>query len=598
MPDDLLGPAPPAPKRSRAGAAARLLRYVFAEPAAMLGVFVASAIGTVLSLVAVGLVGWTVQEGLVEADRSSLARGALGILGAAVASWLATSAGGYLMAGAAQEGMFRLRRDLFEHVQTLSLRFYDRQPIGELMSRILNDLDSVGQFFDKGLFQLVNSLLMLVATVIFMFVLSWQMTIAVLLIVPFVLGLMVFTSRFAGPAFATLQDKAGAYNGAAEEAITGDRVLKAYLAEGASEQRLDAISVDARDAGTRANFLSLVAQPVAGMLGNLDVALVALAGGYYAIERDLIDLGTVTVFLLLSRMFTRPLTQLAQLSNLMLAATAGARRVFEILDERSEIVDRPGAAPIPSVHGKVDVAGIGFAYETDLPILRDVSLAARPGQKIGLCGPTGAGKSTIVNLITRYYDVQEGDIAVDGVSVYDVLQESLRGEVGMVLQEPYLFTDTVMANLRYARLDATDAECIEASKRANAHAFVERLPDGYDTVLEGGGAALSQGQRQLLTIARVILADRPILILDEATSSVDTRTEQRIQEALRRLMTGRTSFVIAHRLSTIRDADVIVALDHGEVVDAGSHDELMAKGGFYRTLYLSQFKTGIFDQRV
>jgi ATP-binding cassette subfamily B protein len=226
-----------------------------------------------------------------------------------------------------------------------------------------------------------------------------------------------------------------------------------------------------------------------------------------------------------------------------------------------------------------------------------VSLAARPGQKIGLCGPTGAGKSTIVNLITRYYDVQKGEIAVDGVSVYDVLQESLRGEVGMVLQEPYLFTDTVMSNLRYARLDATDAECIEASKRANAHAFVERLPNGYDTVLEGGGAALSQGQRQLLTIARVILADRPILILDEATSSVDTRTELRIQEALRRLMTGRTSFVIAHRLSTIRDADVIVALDHGEVVDVGSHDELMAEGGFYRTLYMSQFKTAIFDQR-
>jgi ATP-binding cassette subfamily B protein len=598
MPEDLLASSPAARPRSRAGAAVRLLRYVFAEPVAMIGVFVASAIGTVLALVAVGLVGWTVQAGLIEADRSSLARGALGILGAAVGSWLATSAGGYLMAGAAQEGMYRLRRDLFEHVQTLSLRFYDRQPIGELMSRILNDLDSVGQFFDKGLFQLVNSLLMLVATVIFMFLLSWQMAIAVLLIVPFVLLLMVFTSRFAGPAFATLQDKAGDYNGAAEEAITGDRVLKAYLAEGASEQRLDAISAEARDAGTRANFLSLVAQPVAGMLGNLDVALVALAGGYYAIERDLIDLGTVTVFLLLSRMFTRPLTQLAQLSNLMLAATAGARRVFEILDERSEIVDRPTASPIPSVHGQVDVGGIDFAYEADRPILRDVSLAARPGQKIGLCGPTGAGKSTIVNLITRYYDVQEGDIAVDGVSVYDVLQESLRGEVGMVLQEPYLFTDTVMANLRYARLDATDAECIEASKRANAHGFVERLPDGYDTVLEGGGAALSQGQRQLLTIARVILADRPILILDEATSSVDTRTEQRIQEALRRLMTGRTSFVIAHRLSTIRDADVIVALDHGEVVDVGSHDELMAKGGFYRTLYLSQFKSGIFDQRV
>jgi ABC-type multidrug transport system fused ATPase/permease subunit len=273
-----------------------------------------------------------------------------------------------------------------------------------------------------------------------------------------------------------------------------------------------------------------------------------------------------------------------------LQAQAGATRVFEIVDERPEIVDDPEAHDVTSVQGQVDMDHVDFSYVPGVPILYDVSLSAEPGQKVGLVGPTGAGKSTIINVITRYYDVQAGDIRLDDASIYDVTQRSLRERVGMVLQEPYLFSDTVMANIRYARLEATDDECIEAAKAASAHGFIARLPNGYDTVLSGGGSNLSQGQRQLITIARIILADRPVLILDEATSSVDTRTEKKLQEALTTMMRGRTSFVIAHRLSTIRDSDVIVAIADGRVVDVGSHDELMAARGFYHDLYMSQFR--------
>jgi ATP-binding cassette subfamily B protein len=275
-----------------------------------------------------------------------------------------------------------------------------------------------------------------------------------------------------------------------------------------------------------------------------------------------------------------------------LQASAGATRVFEILDEQPEIVDRPDARPITDIAGRVEMDHVDFSYVPGVPILRDVSLVAQPGQKVGLVGPTGAGKSTIINVITRYYDIEAGDIRLDGATVYGATQESLRERVGMVLQEPYLFSDTVMANIRYARLDATDEQCIAAATAASAHGFITTLPNGYDTVLAGGGSNLSQGQRQLITIARIVLANRPVLILDEATSSVDTRTERKLQVALTEMMRGRTSFVIAHRLSTIRDADVIVAIADGRIVDVGSHDELMAAGGFYHDLYMSQFREG------
>jgi ATP-binding cassette subfamily B protein len=567
----------------------RLLRYLWSSPGRIFAVVALSFVGTLLALIPAVLVGSIINGPISDGDKDTLATSLLVLLAFATGGFLGMWFGGRLLAVAAQDAMYRLRRDVFEHTQKLSLRFFDRQPIGDLMSRITNDLDSVGQLFDKGLYPAINAVFTLLITTVLMLIVSWQLSIAVVLIAPVVIVLMALTSRYSGPAFATLQERTGALNGAAEELITGDRTIKAYNVEPLAVRKLEQLSEEAREAGTRANFVALTALPLSALLSNLDVALVALAGGWLAL-RGSVDVGTVASFFIFARMFARPLNQFAQILNMALQASAGATRVFEILDEEPEIVDRAAATDVTEVEGTVDMDHVDFSYVPGVPILRDVSLRAEPGQKIGLVGPTGAGKSTIINVITRYYDVQAGDIRLDDSSIYDVTQRTLRERVGMVLQEPYLFSDTVMANIRYARLEATDEECVEAAKAASAHGFITRLPDGYETVLSGGGANLSQGQRQLITIARIVLANRPVLILDEATSSVDTRTEQKLQEALTAMMKGRTSFVIAHRLSTIRDADVIVAIAEGRVVDVGSHDELMAAKGFYHDLYMSQFR--------
>ncbi len=586
MPDDVLSPpsttAPAKPLRRLAG-------YLLRSRRRIVGVLIASMIGTFLALVPAVLVGVIINGPISDGDTDELLRYLAALVVIAVGGFLGLWIAGRLIAVAAQNAMYELRKEVFEHTQTLSLRFFDRQPIGDLMSRVTNDLDSVGQLFDKGLSPAVNAAFTLVITTVLMFAVSWQLSIAVVLIAPVIVVMMQLTSRYSAPAFATLQERTGALNGAAEELITGDRTVKAYRVEDRAVAKLDHLSAEAREAGTRANFVALTALPLSAMLSNLDVALVALAGGWLAL-RGTVDVGTVASFFIFARMFARPLNQFAQVLNMALQAGAGATRVFEVLDEQPEIVDRPDASEITQTQGDVELEHVDFSYVEGVPILHDVSLAARPGQKIGLVGPTGAGKSTIINVITRYYDIQRGDIRVDGASIYDLTQDSLRQCVGMVLQEPYLFSDTVMANIRYARLDATDDECIAAAKVASAHPFIETLPDGYRTVLSGGGSNLSQGQRQLITIARIVLADRPVLILDEATSSVDTKTERKLQAALTKMMSGRTSFVIAHRLSTVRDADVIVAIDDGRVVDVGSHDELMAAEGFYHRLYMSQFR--------
>ena len=579
----------PVPEKVQAKPLRRLMGYLLHARGRLALTLLLSFVGTALALIPAVQVGRIINGPISDGDKHQLAIDLLIMLAFAAGGFLGMWFGGRVLAVAAQDAMYRLRKEIFEHTQTLSLRFFDKQPIGDLMSRITNDLDSVGQLFDKGLYPAINSAFTLLITTVLMFWVSWQLSIAVVLIAPLILVLMQITSNYSGPAFAVLQERTGALNGTAEELITGDRTVKAYLVEEAAAAKLEALSDEARAAGVRANFVALTAMPLSSMLSNLDVALVALAGGWLSINGT-VSVGTVASFFIFARMFARPLNQFAQILNMALQAKAGATRVFEILDERPEIVDRPGAHEIDTADGHVVMDHVDFSYVPGVPILHDVSLVAKPGQKIGLVGPTGAGKSTIINVITRYYDIQAGDISLDDASIYDVTTSSLRELVGMVLQEPYLFSDTVMANIRYARLDATDEECIEAAKGASAHGFITRLPEGYDTVLSGGGSNLSQGQRQLITIARIVLADRPVLILDEATSSVDTRTEKALQEALTTMMKGRTSFVIAHRLSTIRDSDVIVAINEGRVVDVGSHDELMAAKGFYHDLYMSQFR--------
>ena len=587
MSDDVLTPTPESP--TAAAPLQRLLKYVVCEPQKVVVVSLLSFVGILLALIPAVLVGGIINGPIADGDRDALRTSLLWLLLLAVGGFVGMWLGGRLLAVVAQDAMYRLRREIFEHTQTLSLRFFDRQPIGDLMSRITNDLDSVNQFFDKGLYPAINAVFTLLITTVLMFIVSWQLSIAVVLIAPLILLMMHFTSRYSGPAFTVLQERTGALNGAAEELITGDRTVKAYAVEDKAVAKLRALSDEARVSGTRANFVALTAMPLSAMLSNLDVALVALAGGWLSL-RGTVDVGTVASFFIFARTFARPLNQFAQILNMALQASAGATRVFEILDEKPEIVDNAGATDVTHLDGHVVMDHVDFSYVPGVPILRDVSLVARPGQKVGLVGPTGAGKSTIINVITRYYDIERGDIQLDDTSIYDVSQESLREGVGMVLQEPYLFSDTVMANIRYARLEATDEECIDAAKAASAHGFISTLPKGYETILAGGGSNLSQGQRQLITIARIILANRPVLILDEATSSVDTRTEKKLQEALTAMMKGRTSFVIAHRLSTIRDADVIVAIADGRIVDVGSHDELMAAKGFYHGLYMSQFR--------
>jgi ABC-type multidrug transport system fused ATPase/permease subunit len=586
MPDETLSRVP---EQKQQKPLRRLFAYLLKARGRVAATFVLSFVGTLLALIPAVQVGRIINGPIADGDKTELAWNLLVLLAFATGGFFGMWFGGRVLAVAAQDAMYRLRKEVFEHTQTLSLRFFDRQPIGDLMSRITNDLDSVGQLFDKGLSPAINSAFTLVITTVLMFIVSWQLSIAVVLIAPLILLLMQITSHYSGPAFGVLQERTGALNGAAEELITGDRAVKAYLVEDRAVAKLEQLSDEARVAGVRANFVALTAMPLSAMLSNLDVALVALAGGWLSIKGT-VSVGTVATFFIFARMFARPLNQFAQILNMALQAKAGATRVFEIVDEQAEIVDRPNAHEIATVDGHVVMDHVDFSYVPGVPILHEVSLAAKPGQKIGLVGPTGAGKSTIINVITRYYDIQAGDIQLDDASIYDVRTESLRKLVGMVLQEPYLFSDTVMANVRYARLDATDDECIEAAKAASAHGFITRLPDGYDTVLFGGGSNLSQGQRQLITIARIVLANRPVLILDEATSSVDTRTEKALQEALTTMMKGRTSFVIAHRLSTIRDSDVIVAINDGRVVDVGSHDELMAAKGFYHDLYMSQFR--------
>jgi ATP-binding cassette subfamily B protein len=581
----------PVPEKLQQKPLRRLFRYLVAGRSRIVLTMVLSFVGTGLALIPAVQVGRIINGPIANGDKHQLGIDLLVMLAFAAGGFFGMWFGGRVLAVAAQDAMYRLRKEVFEHTQTLSLRFFDRQPIGDLMSRITNDLDSVGQLFDKGLYPAINSVFTLVITTVLMFWVSWQLSIAVVLIAPLILVLMQLTSHYSGPAFTVLQERTGSLNGTAEELITGDRTVKAYLVEEQAAAKLEQLSDEARQAGVRANFVALTAMPLSAMLSNLDVALVALAGGWLSVNGT-VSVGTVASFFIFARMFARPLNQFAQILNMALQAKAGSIRVFEILDERPEIVDKPTAKDVEKVEGHVVMDHVDFSYVEGVPILHDVSLAAKPGQKIGLVGPTGAGKSTIINVITRYYDIQAGDIQVDDASIYDVQTESLRKLVGMVLQEPYLFSDTVMANIRYARLDATDEECVEAATAASAHGFITRLPDGYDTVLSGGGSNLSQGQRQLITIARIVLADRPVLILDEATSSVDTRTERALQEALTTMMKGRTSFVIAHRLSTIRDSDVIVAINDGRVVDVGSHDELMAAKGFYHDLYMSQFRGG------
>jgi len=499
------------------------------------------------------------------------------------------AASSWLMARISQDALRRLRRDLFEHLQTLSISFFDSHTAGELMSRLTNDIDAINQAVSQNVVSLVASVLSLIGIVIAMFILNAWLALAALLVVPIMFWFTQFVARYTRKGFRNLQKELGEINSVMEESISGQRVVKAFRRNETAIERFRASNEKVYAAAVYANTYALMLMPLTWVLGNFFVIVLVGLGGYLAL-RGLVSVGMIATFIAYAQNFIQPLRQLANMYNSIQAALAGAERVFEVIDIRAE-VDNASDTPLPApVKGDVRFTDVSFGYQPNQRIIKNMTLEAKAGQTIALVGPTGAGKTTIINLLSRFYEIDEGCITIDGRDIRDVSKSDLRQKLGIVLQDTFLFADTVMENIRYGRLDATDEECIEAARLADADHFIRQLPQEYQTILSERASNLSQGQRQLLSIARAILADPSILILDEATSSVDTRTEARIQNALLRLMKGHTSFVIAHRLSTIRDADKIIVIKDGEIVEQGTHQGLLEAKGIFHQLYMSQFK--------
>ena len=544
---------------------------------------------SVLGLSGPYLLGYAIDRYILVGDLAGLARVAVLMVAIyavdAAALWLQN----YVMAGVSQNTVLDLRNELFAKLHTLSLRYFDQRSHGDLMSRLTNDVENINNVLTSSATQLVASLISLVGVAVMMFVVSVPMAAITLVVLPVSTLVTRAVAKRTRKAYTEQQERLGDLNGIIEETVTGHKVVKAFVREGEILKELGDANRSFREAATRAQILTGFMGPVMNMVNNIALAIVAGAGGVLAVQ-GIVTVGAIASFVSYARRFIRPINQLAQLYNTVQSALAGAERVFEILDEEPEMVDTPESIPVESIRGEVEFDDVSFSYEEGTPVLKRVSLRADSGETIALVGPTGAGKTTIANLLTRFYDIDEGAIRIDGIDIRQYRRDELRTSLGLVLQDNFLFGDTVMENIRYGRLDATDEEVKAAAVLANADQFIHRLPQGYQTVLSERGANLSQGQRQLLAIARAILADPSILILDEATSNVDTRTEKNLQAALLTLMKGRTSFVIAHRLSTIREADEVLVINHGEVIERGTHYELLERGGFYYNLYMSQFK--------
>jgi ABC-type multidrug transport system fused ATPase/permease subunit len=494
-----------------------------------------------------------------------------------------------MFADLATRALNKLQNHLFAHMQTLSLSFFDRQPIGELMSRLTNDTEVISLFYESAVAQIIRELVQIALTLVVMLLMDWRLTIVALLVVPLMLYLMNVVTRIATPAFAKLQEDLGTLSGFQEETISGSKVIISNRRHDWAEEVNKQYAVSVFDTGSKAFFNSLLQYPLTQTLIYVQIVLVLVAGSVMVIEGNT-ELGSVIAFSGFSALLSKPLSNIANLISTALNGMAGGRRVFGIIDEEAMVKDAPDAVDYEFKGGHIECKDVDFSYIPGRKILRHNTFEVQPGESIGICGPTGAGKSTLINILTRYYDIDRGTILIDGQDLRKLTQKSLRKQIGVVLQEAFLFTDTVMNNLKYAREGVTDEECIEAAKQANAHDFIINLPQGYDTMLAERGANLSQGQRQMITIARAMVADPKLMILDEATSNVDTLTEKLIQAGLRKLMEGKTSFSIAHRLATIRDSAKIMVLNGGEIVEYAPHNELMAAKGFYYTLYMSQFK--------
>ena len=503
----------------------------------------------------------------------------------------------YAMAWAGQHVLRNLRVEIFNHIHELSLSYFTRHDAGDIMSRLTNDTDTIQQVIGFSVVQVISSIVLLVWIVWKMISLNWAYALISIALLP-VMGLVTWwLSAQARKAFRVTRVEIGNVNAELQENIAAVREVQAFSREDANIEAFRESNAANRDANIKAVTYTSALAPVLEALGYVAIAIVVSVGGILllrgkAIGGTMVSLGLIVTFLGYVQRFNQPIRQIAVLWTNLQSAIAGSERIFQFLDEETDIVEKPNAMEMPPIQGDVVFDHVWAEYNPGEPVLKDVNLHARPGETVALVGPTGAGKTTIISLIPRFYDVTQGAVRIDGIDVRDVTLASLRKQIGIVLQDTFLFSDTVMNNIRFGRPDASDEEVIEAAKLARAHDFIERLPQGYDTLLGERGSGLSQGQRQLIAIARAILADPRILILDEATSSVDTRTERQIQAALEDLMSERTTFVVAHRLSTIRNADQVLVLNQGEIIERGTHDELLAKKGFYYDLYMSQFQTG------
>lgn len=567
----------------------RLGRYFLPYRATLVGVGVCVVVYTFLGLVNPYLLGVALDRFVAGHDAAGLARTALLMLAAAVSGNAIQVLANGLMAGISQRALKDVRRDLFAHLQDAPLAFFDARPPGELMSRLTNDIDAINQAAAQNVTALLASVLSMVGILVAMFVLDRWLALASVLVVPIMFWFTRFVAVYTRRGFKDLQKALGELNGVMEEAISGQKVVKLFRRGESVLESFRARNEEVYRSGVYANTYALLLMPLTSVLGNLFIIVLAGLGGFLALA-NLVTVGVIASFINYAQSFINPLRQLSNLYNTIQAALAGAERVFQILDGPREPADPPGAGALGPVRGDVRFDHVTFSYVQGTPVIRDMTFEARPGQVVALVGPTGAGKTTIINLLTRFYEIDSGAISIDGTDIRALKKDDLRRKLGLVLQDTYLFANTVRENIRYGRLDATDDEVRQAAALADADHFIRQLPQGYDTVLAERGGNLSQGQRQLLAIARTLLADPAILILDEATSSIDTRTEAHIQQSLLRLMKGRTSFVIAHRLSTIRDASQVLVIADGCIIERGTHDTLLAQPGVYHHLYVSQYK--------
>ena len=534
-----------------------------------------------------GLMAKLYRTGGINFDK--IGRILLMLLGLYVISALLSLFQGWIMTGISQKLCFRFRREISEKINRMPMKYFESRTVGEVLSRITNDVDTLGMSLNQSVTTLITSVSTLIGVLIMMLSISPLMTVIALVILPISGGLIAVLVKFSQKYFVAQQSYLGKINGQVEEVYSGQNIVKAFNREEKVLKEFEETNEILYQSAWKSQFLSGMMQPIMNFIGNLGYVAVAVSGSLLTIKH-VIEIGDIQAFIQYVKNFTQPLTQLAQVSNMLQSTAAAAERVFEFLEEEEEDQTVPNPIRLKAMEGRVSFENVRFGYDADKIILHDFSSEVKPGQTVAIVGPTGAGKTTMVKLLMRFYDVNGGSIKVDGHDIREFNRSELREGFGMVLQDTWLFKGTIMENIRYGRLDATDEEVIEAARAAHAHRFIQTLPGGYQMELNEDASNVSQGQKQLLTIARAILADNRILILDEATSSVDTRTEQRIQKAMNNLMKGRTSFVIAHRLSTIKDADLILVMKDGDIIEQGNHEQLLAQKGFYAELYNSQFE--------